>query len=55
MENSEKLPIKDFVNDLRKIFRLIFLKKSKKMKNENVMIFQTVVRKYVGIYMCEKS
>ena len=42
--------IKNFGLYLRKIF-IIFLKKS--TKNENFMIFQRAVRKYVGIY--EKS
>ena len=47
MKNSEKPLKKHFGLDLRKIF-IIFMKKS--IKNENFMIFQTPVRKYVGIY-----
>jgi hypothetical protein len=46
-EELKKLRIKNFGLDLGEIF-IIFLKKS--MKNENFMIFQTTVRKYVGIH-----
>ena len=45
----EKPQIKNFGHDLRKI-SIIFPKLRQKMKNKDFRIFQTAVRKYVGVF-----
>ena len=48
-EEFEKPLIKHFGLDLRKIL-IIFLKKSTKMTNKHIIIFQTAVKKYVDMH-----